>query len=348
VSQRPRLAAVATAVPPVILRQEDVVARAVRLFDGQVSDIERLMPVFAHAGIATRHSCVPLDWFEHDHGWVERSRLYAAHAITLLEQAARDCVARAGCAFADIDAIVTVSTTGIATPTLDAVLMERLPFRRDINRLPVFGLGCVGGVLGLARAASLARAQPGTRVLFLVVELCALTFRKQDQSKSNIVAAALFGDGAAAALLTSEGDGPVLTAAGEYTWPNSLGVMGWSIEENGLGVQFSRDIPQLVRKEYRAALDRFLAHHGRHIDEIDRFVCHPGGAKVVDALEQALSLPQGELWAAREVLHDYGNMSAATVMFVLKRMLEQGGHTYLMSALGPGFTAGFLTLDADA
>jgi alkylresorcinol/alkylpyrone synthase len=348
VSQSPRLAAVATAVPPVILRQEDVVARAEWLFAGHGSEIRRLMSVFAHAGIATRHSCVPLEWFEREHGWVERSQLYAEHAITLLEQAARDCIARAGCDIADIDAIVTVSTTGIATPSLDAMLMQRLPFRGDITRLPVFGLGCAGGVLGLARAASLARARPGTRVLFLVVELCALTFRKQDQSKSNIIATALFGDGAAAALLTSDGRGPALTAAGEYTWPDSLGVMGWRIEEDGLGVVFSRDIPQLVRTEFRAALDRFLAQHGRHIEEFDRFVCHPGGAKVIDALESALSLPQGELWAAREVLHDYGNMSAATVLFVLKRMLEAGGRSFLMSALGPGFTAGFLTLDADA
>jgi alkylresorcinol/alkylpyrone synthase len=347
-SQSPRLAAVATAVPPTILRQDDVIARVSRLFGGPSSAIDRLLPAFSNAGIAKRHSCVPVEWFEHDHGWVERSQLFREHAVNLLEAAARDCVVRAGCDYADIDAIVTVSTTGITTPSLDALLMERLPFRRDVTRLPIFGLGCAGGVLGLARAAALARAQPGTHVLFLVVELCALTFRKRDQSKSNIIGAALFGDGAAAALIADDANGPALTATGEYTWPDTLGIMGWHIEEDGLGVLFSRDIPQFVRGEFRAALDGFLVKNGRAIAEIDRFVCHPGGAKVIDALESAFTLPQGELWAAREVLHDYGNMSAATVIFVLDRMLPAGGKTYLMTALGPGFTAGFLTLENDA
>jgi alkylresorcinol/alkylpyrone synthase len=339
---------VATAVPPTILRQDDVIARVSRLFGGSSSAIDRLLPAFSNAGIGKRHSCVPVEWFERDHGWVERGQLYREHAVNLLEEAARHCIARAGCDYVDIDAIVTVSTTGITTPSLDAVLMERLPFRRDVTRLPIFGLGCAGGVLGLARAAALARAQPGSRVLFLVVELCALTFRKCDQSKSNIIGAALFGDGAAAALIADDADGPALTATGEYTWPDTLGIMGWHIEEDGLGVLFSRDIPQFVRSEFRAALDGFLVKNGRAIEEIDRFVCHPGGAKVIDALESAFALPQGELWAAREVLHDYGNMSAATVIFVLDRMLPAGGKTYLMSALGPGFTAGFLTLDNDA
>lgn len=346
--QSPRLAALATAVPPTILRQDEVVARVHRLFDGPSAPIDRLLPAFANAGIATRHSCVPMEWFERDHGWPERSQLYREHAVNLLETAARDCIARAGCDYADIDAIVTVSTTGIATPSLDAVLMERLPFRRDVTRLPIFGLGCAGGVLGLARAAALARARPGSRVLFLVVELCALTFRKRDQSKSNIIGAALFGDGAAAALIVDGIEGPAVTATGEYTWPDTLGIMGWHIEDDGLGVLFSRDIPHFVRGQFRAAADRFLAKNGRAIEEIDRFVCHPGGAKVIDALESAFALPQGELWAAREILHDYGNMSAATVIFVLDRMLPTGGKTYLMSALGPGFTAGFLMLDNDA
>jgi alkylresorcinol/alkylpyrone synthase len=242
-----------------------------------------------------------------------------------------------------------VSTTGIATPSLDALLLDRLPFRRDVARLPIFGLGCAGGVLGLARAAQLARAAPGMRVLFLVVDLCALTFRKIDQSKSNVVAAALFGDGAAAALvgpgLNGDAGEPVIAASGEYTWPDSLGVMGWHVEDDGLGVLFSRDIPTLVRGQFRPALDQFLAKQGQTIADIDAFVCHPGGAKVVTAFEEALELPQGELWPAREVLRDYGNMSAPTVLFVLERMLPARAGRYLMSALGPGFTAAFLTLE---
>ncbi len=251
---------------------------------------------------------------------------------------------------------MTVSTTGIATPSLDAQLMERLAVRRDAVRLPIFGLGCAGGVLGLARAAALAETMPGARVLFLVVELCALTFRKMDQSKSNIIAAALFGDGAAAALLgprPADGAGPsappMIEASGEYTWPDSLDVMGWHVEDDGLGVLFSRDIPTLVRRQFRPVLDRFLAAQGLSLADLDGFACHPGGVKVIAALEDAFALPPGSLEIAREILTEYGNMSAVTVLFVLERLLRARRRRnrrgrVLMSALGPGFTAGFLTL----
>ena len=350
----PRLLSITTAVPPIVLRQADVMATATRLFEARASEVERLLPAFVNAGISTRHSCMPLEWYEQPHGWAERNRLYIDHALTLLERAARDALAHAGLSAADIDAIVTVSTTGIATPSLDAQLMERIPFRADVTRLPVFGLGCAGGVLGLARAASLARTMPGSRVLFLVVELCALTFRKGDLSKSNIIAAALFGDGAAAAVLGTDADAaalsaptPAIAATGEHTWPNSLDVMGWHVEDDGLGVLFSRDIPSLVRTRFRPALDRFLAAHDLTLADFDSFACHPGGTKVVAALEDAISLPTGSLDVARDVLAAYGNMSAATVLFVLERIFGAGlpPRHILMSALGPGFTAAFLTLD---
>jgi alkylresorcinol/alkylpyrone synthase len=142
----------------------------------------------------------------------------------------------------DIDSIVVVSTTGIATPSLDALLIERMGLQRTVRRLPIFGLGCAGGVLGLARAASQAEVAPGKMVLFLVVELCALSFRRDDWSKSNVVATALFGDGAAAALLSTEGEGPAMVAAGAYTWPGSLDVMGWDVTDDGLKALFSRAI----------------------------------------------------------------------------------------------------------
>lgn len=351
----PRLLALATAVPPVTLRQADIVARVGHLFDRRNSELERLLPAFENAGIATRYSCVPLDWYERDHSWAERNRLYIENALQLLERAATASLAEAAMGAGDIDAIVTVSTTGIATPSLDARLIDRLGLRADIVRLPIFGLGCAGGVLGLARAAALARAMPGARVLFLVVELCALTFRKRDQSKSNIIAAALFGDGAAAAIIgpRSGADGPGLCigAGGEHTWPASLDVMGWSIEDDGLGVLFSRDIPHLVRRQFRAVLDEFLDRHSLALADLDGFVCHPGGAKVIAALEEAFGVPDGTLRAAREILRDYGNMSAATVLFVLERMLrphpvpEPAPRRLLMTALGPGFTAAFQILE---
>ncbi|MEX2009253.1 MAG: 3-oxoacyl-[acyl-carrier-protein] synthase III C-terminal domain-containing protein, partial [Dongiaceae bacterium] len=257
------------------------------------------------------------------------------------------CLGRAGVGVDKIDCIVAVSTTGIATPSLDALLMERLSLRRDIRRLPVFGLGCAGGVIGLSHAAALARAAPEARVLFLVVELCGLTFRHGDQSNGNIVATALFGDGAAAALIGCDGDGPALGPGGAHTWPGSLDVMGWRVADDGLGVLFSRDIPSLVRTEFRAAAEAFLERHGLTLADIDRLVCHPGGAKVLDALEQTFGQTRGTMTEARSVLRDYGNMSAATVLFVLERALANGADgRLLLSALGPGFTAGFQILEA--
>ncbi len=219
-------------------------------------------------------------------------------------------------------------------------------FRRDVQRLPIFGLGCAGGVLGLARGAAMARSMPGARVLVVVVELCGLTFRSRDEAKSNIIATALFGDGAAAALLTHGDEGMRVSAWGEHTWPHSLDVMGWHIEDDGFGVLFSRDIPNLVRSDLRAAADRFLAGEGLTFDDLAGLVCHPGGAKVLDALEAAFGLPPGGMAHARAVLREHGNMSAVTVLFVLERVLAgnpRGRH--LLSALGPGFTAAFLLLD---
>ena len=316
-----------------------------RAFDRSQSEIERLLPVFANAGVATRYFCMPIEWYLEPHGWVERNHLYVTHAVDLLVGVARQCLDQACCGVEDIDGIVTVSTTGIATPTLDALVMERLGMRRNVCRLPLFGLGCAGGVIGLSRAAEMAAAQPGRRILMLVVELCSLTFRHGDNSKSNIVAAALFGDGAAALLLNGAGDGPVLGASGEHTWPASLDVMGWRVEEDGLGVLFSRDIPTLVRRELRPVAEDFLAYRQLRLKDLTGFICHPGGAKVIDALEDAFGLASGSMRIARDVLRDFGNMSAVTVLFVLARMLPgiRAGR-YLMSALGPGFTAGFQLL----
>jgi alkylresorcinol/alkylpyrone synthase len=342
----PRLLALTTAVPPFKLGQAEVAQAALHLFDRKISDIERLLPVYENAGIATRYSCVPIDWYLQPHGWVERNRLYVENSVELLTEATRNCLEQAGRTAEEVDAIVIVSTTGIATPSLDALLMDHLPFRRDVRRLPIFGLGCVGGALGLGHAASLVHAAPGSLVLFLVVELCALTFRAGDHGKSNIVASALFGDGAAAVLISDTGDGPEIGSSGSHTWPDSLEVMGWRVKDDGLGVLFSRDIPALVRSELRKAADAFLERCGLRLSDIDLMVCHPGGAKVVDALEDAFTLPAGTMRAARDVLREYGNMSAVTVLFVLQRMLRDNiPGRYLLSALGPGFTAGFQLLE---
>jgi len=340
-----RLIALKSAVPPFALEQSHVALRAASLFRER-KDIARLLPVFENTGIARRYSCVPIEWYEGEHGWVDRNGLYLEHATALLETVTHKLLAEAHLEARDIDAVVVASTTGVATPSLDALLIEKLSLRRDTRRLPIFGLGCAGGVIGLARAAELAKANPGSRVLFLVVELCALTFRKNDLSKSNIVATALFGDGAAGAIVSTRGEGRPIGASSEYTWPNSLDVMGWEVEEDGLKARFSQSIPSLVANDFNRILRDFLHRNDLKLGDFEGFACHPGGAKVLDALEIVLGLEHGALKDSRAVLRDFGNMSAVTALFVLERMSWRiGSRRLLLSALGPGFTAAFLTLD---
>ncbi|MGC2413971.1 MAG: type III polyketide synthase [Stellaceae bacterium] len=339
----PRLVALATAVPAYPLDQDAVVERARHVFAG-AAELDRLLPVFANSGIHRRYSSVPLDWFEEMHGWPERNRRYLATALDLLESATGRALDRAGIPAGEIGGIVVVSTTGIATPSLDALLIERMGLPATVQRLPIFGLGCAGGVIGLARAATIAASMPDKAVLFLVVELCSLTFRGGDRAKSNIVAAALFGDGAAAAVLRCGGAGPAVIATGEHTWPHTLDIMGWEVTEDGLKPVFSRDIPRLVTERLGAVARDFLGSHGLALGDIGRFVCHPGGPKVVDAYEHAFGLGRGVLGDARAVLRDHGNMSAASVLFVLERALEGEWERALLTALGPGFTAGFVVL----
>jgi alkylresorcinol/alkylpyrone synthase len=337
---RPRLLSLATAVPGHVLDQDAVAARAERLFSGRTEPFARLAQIYGNAGIAKRHSCVPIDWYMAPHGWTERSRLYIQEALSLAERVVRASLTESGLGLSDIDGLVLVSTTGIATPSLDALLQERLGLRRDLRRLPVFGFGCAGGVLGLARAAAMAMAEPGSRIACVVVELCGLTFRPADASPANIVATALFSDGAAAAMISTDGDGPALGPWGEHSFPDSLDIMGWDIGDDGFGVRFSRDIPKLIRMEMAPVLEAFLDRHDFSLASFDAIAAHPGGAKVIEALEHVFERPLPE---ARSVLREFGNMSAPTVLFVLDRLKPWHGRI-LMTALGPGFTAGFLAI----
>jgi len=344
------LVSIATAVPPFALEQDDVAARVHAQFS-RSEVVQRLMPVFTTTGIRRRYSCVPIEWYYDAQSWPQRNAIYLESAQALLEQAAREALGRAGLQAGDVGAVVVVSTTGIATPSLDARLIAPLGLSRTVQRLPIFGLGCVGGAVGLARAAMMARAVGGAPVLLLVIELCALWFRRDDLTKSNIVATALFGDGAAAAVVRSGGGGPRIRASGEYTFPDSLGVMGWDVAADGLSAIFSRDIPQLVQTQLRPVVDAYLARSQLTRNDIDVFLSHPGGTKVLDALESAFGLAAGALTDSRAVLADYGNMSAVTLLFVLERALREGALTRaswrraLLSAMGPGFTAAFVTLE---
>ena len=225
-------------------------------------------------------------------------------------------------------------------------MLHDMGFRSHTRRVPVFGLGCAGGVTGLSLAARLAEAAPGTRVLLVVIELCTLAFRPDEMSKSNIIATALFGDGAAACVVSTTGRAlSEFEHAGEHTWPGTLDIMGWRMDPQGFGAIFSQSIPELVRRDLRPAADAFLERNHLGTEHLAAYSFHPGGAKVITALEEAFALPAGSLGHERSVLADYGNMSAATVMFVLRRALAEGaaGRRFV-SSLGPGFTASFLTM----
>lgn len=342
------LIALSTARPPYDLAQDDVARVARELFEGQFPQFARMAQVFRTAGIRTRQSVMPMAWYLEPRGWPERTAAYLEGGVDLFVQAAQAALEEAGLRGADVDVIVTVSSTGIATPSLEARAMQRMGFRSDAARVPVFGLGCAGGATGLALASRLAAAQPGAVVLFVCVELCSLAFRTEEPSKADIVATALFGDGAAACVLQASAEGfAQVTGYAEHTWPDTLDIMGWRIEPTGLGVIFAQAIPPFAREHLRPAMDSMLSAQGLTIADVDRFICHPGGAKVVEALEAALELGQGALDQERAVLEDHGNMSAPTVLYVLDRVRRAGmPRRSVLTALGPGFTASTVALAA--
>jgi alkylresorcinol/alkylpyrone synthase len=343
---RAKLLSLSTAVPPHVLRQDDVIREASAIFAKRHIDFERLMPVFGNTGIETRYSVKPYDWFRGAQGWPERTAAFIEGATALFREVVTAALSEAGVAARDVDTIVTVSSTGVATPSIEARVLHELGFRDDVHRVPVFGLGCAGGVSGLSLAARLAAAKPGSKVLIAVIELCTLAFRPDEMTKSNIVATALFGDGAAASVLSTEGEARgEIEHAGEHTWPGTIDVMGWRMDPEGFGAIFSRSIPDLASADLKPAADLFMTRHALDFDDIGTYSFHPGGAKVITALESAFQLEQGQLQDEREVLAGHGNMSAPTVLFVLKRALERpfSGRRFV-SALGPGFTASFMTM----
>ena len=336
----------ATHTPPHELDQDTAVEVARALLASSFRDFERMTSVFTNAGIHHRKLACPVDWYRDERSFAERTAVYLDVGLELFIAAANRALAEAGLAADAVDTIVTVSSTGIATPSLEARALTRMGFRTDVSRVPVFGLGCAGGVSGLGLAAKLARATPGSVVLFVTVELCSLAFQTGTIGKADIISTALFGDGAAACVIRTGDEGFVqISGSGEKTWPDTLDIMGWEIQPGGLGVVLNRAIPAFARDNMRGAIEEMLAPQGLTIAEIDRFICHPGGAKVVDAIEQALSLNQGSLDHEREVLRAHGNMSAPTALFVLDEVRKQGlPPLSVLTALGPGFTASTVTL----
>jgi alkylresorcinol/alkylpyrone synthase len=342
------LLSLATAVPPYVVEQSEAKVRAREAFGGNKALFDRLAAVFDNAGIARRHIVAPQDWYMHGHGWHDRNAVYLEAAEQLFIDAATAAIEKAGLSPDNIDGVVTVSTTGIATPGLDARAFSKVGFRPDVRRVPVFGLGCAGGVNGLSLTSRLALADPGSLWLFVTVETCSISIRLDSDDPAAVVATALFGDGAAAAVVTSGLHSLArISGSAEKIWPDTLRIMGWDVDDPGLSVVFDRAIPPFIEDNLAHAVDEMCGKLGISRDEIDRFCCHPGGVKVIDAIESALHLNQGELNLEREVLRDYGNMSAPTVLFVLERLLERGlPDKVMMTAFGPGFTCAGMLLEA--
>lgn len=340
----PRLCAVCTAVPPYRVDQAEAGRFAGDHFGRHRADTQRLLPVFRNAGIQTRYFCCPLEWLGRVHSLEEKNRIYIDWATRLSAEAAERLLTTCHVATDEIDYVIYVNTTGLATPSIDARLINRLGLRRDIRRTPIWGLGCAGGAAGLSHAYHYLLGHPKERVLLVAAELCGLTFMPGDFSKSNLVASALFGEGCAAVLLagdqTDTGGLAMLGSASRF-YPDSLDVMGWNIVAEGMQVVFAERIPQIVAENAESELRDHLRRFNLTRTDISAWLFHPGGAKVVAAYEEALGLTNGELALSRSVLRDYGNMSSVTLLFVLERYLqsrqgEPDGYA-LLSALGPGF-----------
>ncbi|MGF6311862.1 alkylresorcinol/alkylpyrone synthase [Bradyrhizobium sp. i1.8.4] len=344
--QTAALVSMATAVPPHLFHQGQVLQAARNLLADRYPEFETLSSLFANTGIQRRYGVKPIEWYLERRNWPERTLAFLEGAEALFVDVARKAIARADLAGSDIDIVVTVCSTGIATPTLEARVAGKLGLRPDVSRVPVFGLGCAGGVSGLSIAARLAEARPGTNVLLVALELCTLAVRHDELTKANIVAASLFGDGAAAIVLRA-GDGGAtrIEAAGERLWADTLDIMGWTVDPEGFGVVFQRTIPAFIRDNLGPAVAEILVRMGLTAGDIDRFLCHPGGSKVIAALERALALDQGTLDHERDVIAACGNMSAPTVLFVLERAYAKGlPPRSLLTALGPGFTLSCVAL----
>jgi alkylresorcinol/alkylpyrone synthase len=349
----PYIGGVTTATPSNILEQSDVKRFAEQLFGGE---IRHLLPVFDNALIDRRHFSAEIEWFSTPHDFTESNDRYIVTATKLAEECVNRLADQCGISTEEFDAIFFVSTTGISTPSIDARLFNRIALNKHIKRIPIWGLGCAAGVGGVARASEYVRAFPKHRAVVLSIELCSLAFQLNDRSKSNIVASALFADGAAACLIVgdevqrSKQDfaQPSIIGSLSTTYPDTLDVMGWRISSEGFKIVLSRDLPSIVTSLVRENIEELLAMHSISIGDISHYITHPGGAKVMEAYESALGLSNGELRNSYAILREYGNMSSATVLFILERVLKQTkdavGEYGLASALGPGFSSELVLL----
>ncbi|WP_394232729.1 type III polyketide synthase [Niallia oryzisoli] len=357
----PAILSIGDAFPSNTLQQEQVMHFSRQLFSQRFHDIERLLHAFPHGQVQKRHFVKELDWYQQEHTFVEKNDAFIESAIELGSRAITNCLhnhlfLKRQVAYEEIDAIFLITSTGIATPSIDARIMNVLPFSEKTKRIPIWGLGCAGGAAGLSRAFEYCRAYPDAKVLVLAIELCSLTFQRNDLSKSNLIGTSLFGDGVVCVLVTGDKvetkmicslpSIPKILATESTTMRNSLDVMGWEVKNDGLYVVFSKNIPSIVEKWLKPIVGQFLYEQELTMEQIDHFIAHPGGKKVLDAYVKALQLKESTIDISFEVLKNYGNISSATVLLVLKGYLQEActGEWGLCTALGPGFSSELLLL----
>lgn len=352
----PLILSIGNAVPKNKMNQENIVPFVRELFIEKYPSIDRLLSVFQNGEIQSRYFAKEISWYLDKHNFEEKNRTYIEESIELSIQAINDCLMNNEFLTTDIpyeviDGIIFVSSTGISTPTIDARIANMLPFKNTIKRIPIWGLGCAGGASGISRAFDYCKAHPTSNILLIAIELCSLTFQKDDLSKSNIIGTSLFADGAAVALVIGDKSDlnkksnkkalPNILHTHSTLMPNSLDVMGWDVKNDGLFVIFSRDIPSIVQNWLQPVVNDFLGEHNLTIKDVNHFIAHPGGKKVLDAYVQSLKIDEEKTRISLDILKNYGNMSSCTVLFVLREFMKVGNHKEhgLLCALGPGFSS---------
>jgi alkylresorcinol/alkylpyrone synthase len=349
----PSVSAVGRALPQHRLDQEQLIAALRGLWAAKHHNVERLEDLHRAVQVGARHLALPLEQYPGLDTFQKCNDAWIVAAQDLGEAAVRDALDRAGLAPSDVDHLIFVTVTGIATPSIDARLMNTLRLKRTVRRTPIFGLGCVAGAAGLARAADDLRSAPGDVAVLLSVELCSLTLQRADVSVPNIVASGLFGDGAAAVVIEGggrarEGMGPRVVATRSVFYPDSERVMGWDVVDTGFKVVLSAKVPDIVRENIGSDVDGFLRDHGLDRHRIRHWVVHTGGPKVLEAFGGALELPPEALARSWASLRDVGNLSSASVLFVLGDLLDAGearpGDLGILAAMGPGFCAELVLL----
>ncbi|WP_019629743.1 type III polyketide synthase [Actinomadura atramentaria] len=346
------IAAVRGALPAHRYPQAEITEEFARVCGADGTKRGLLERLHRSALVGHRHLSLPLAEYARLDGFKAANDRYIETACDLGAEAAEKALAAAGLAPADVDVIMLVSVTGIAAPSVDARLVERLGLRPDVKRVPMFGLGCVGGAAGLARMHDHLRGWPDGVGLLLSVELCSLTLQRDDDSVANLVASALFGDGAAAVVMCGERrgadhDGPEVVATRAHLYPDTREVMGWDVSGDGFRIVLDPRVPEVVRTYLADDVDGFLGDHGLARRDVSAWVCHPGGPKVLEAVAETLGLPDGALDVTWRSLADQGNLSSASVLHVLRDTLARGpepGAPGVLMALGPGFCSELVLL----